>query len=76
MPTAAVRQLTDAQIETLLYSSEGWFSAVYLNLRTLSEQRRAAGPVIPTSMPCFTAAMIDPLPAQAAGISGGHGSCR
>ena len=29
--------LTDAQVETLLHASEGWFSAVYLNLRTLSE---------------------------------------
>ena len=30
--------LSEAQIESLLYSSEGWFSAVYLNLRTLSER--------------------------------------
>ena len=29
--------LSDAQIEALLYSSEGWFSAVYLNLRALSD---------------------------------------
>ena len=31
-------ELSEAQVESLLYSSEGWFSAVYLNLRTLSER--------------------------------------
>ena len=31
-------ELSDEQIDSLLYSSEGWFSAVYLNLRTLSER--------------------------------------
>ena len=54
-------ELTDAQIERLLYSSEGWFSAVYLNLRTLSERG-----VLPSRhsdiYATFTAAMIDPLP--------------
>ena len=53
--------LTDAQVESLLYSSEGWFSAVYLNLRTLSERG-----VLPSRhsdiYATFTAAMIDPLP--------------
>ena len=53
--------LSDAQIESLLYSSEGWFSAVYLNLRTLSERG-----VLPSRhsdiYSTFTAAMIDPLP--------------
>ena len=53
--------LSDAQIESLLYSSEGWFSAVYLNLRTLSERG-----VLPDRSSdiytTFTAAMIDPLP--------------
>ena len=53
--------LSDAQIESLLYSSEGWFSAVYLNLRTLSERG-----VLPNCnsdiYTTFTAAMIDPLP--------------
>ena len=53
--------LSDAQIERLLYSSEGWFSAVYLNLRTLSERG-----VLPSRhsdiYATFTAAMIDPLP--------------
>ena len=53
-------ELSDAQIESLLYSSEGWFSAVYLNLRTLSEHG-----VLPSRdsdiYATFTAAMIDPL---------------
>ena len=54
-------ELSDAQVESLLYSSEGWFSAVYLNLRTLSERG-----VLPSRLSdiyaTFTAAMIDPLP--------------
>lgn len=54
-------ELSDAQVESLLYSSEGWFSAVYLNLRTLSERG-----VLPSRhsdiYATFTAAMIDPLP--------------
>ena len=54
-------ELSDAQVERLLYSSEGWFSAVYLNLRTLSEHG-----VLPSRhsdiYATFTAAMIDPLP--------------
>lgn len=54
-------KLSDAQVESLLYSSEGWFSAVYLNLRTLSERG-----VLPSRnsdiYATFTAAMIDPLP--------------
>ena len=53
--------LSDAQVDSLLYSSEGWFSAVYLNLRTLSERG-----VLPDRnsdiYAIFTAAMIDPLP--------------
>ena len=54
-------ELSDAQIEALLYSSEGWFSAVYLNLRTLSE--RGALPDHNSDIyATFTAAMIDPLP--------------
>ena len=48
-------------MESLLYSSEGWFSAVYLSLRTLSERG-----VLPSRhsdiYSTFTAAMIDPLP--------------
>ena len=54
-------ELSDAQIEALLYSSEGWFSAVYLNLQTLSE--RGALPDRNSDIyTMFTAAMIDPLP--------------
>ena len=56
-------ELSEAQVESLLYSSEGWFSAVYLNLRTLSERG-----VLPSRnsdiYTTFTAAMIDPLPEQ------------
>ena len=54
-------ELSEAQVESILYSSEGWFSAVYLNLRTLSERG-----VLPNRdsdiYATFTAAMIDPLP--------------
>ncbi len=53
--------LSEEQVESLLYSSEGWFSAIYLNLRTLFEQG-----VLPERnsdiYTMFTAAMIDPLP--------------
>lgn len=56
-------ELTEDQVETLLYSSEGWFSAIYLNLRTLSEQGR-----LPDRnsdiYTMFTEAMIDPLPQE------------
>ena len=54
-------ELSDAQVESLLYSSEGWFSAVYLNLRTLSERGELpsrSSDIYAT----FTAAMIEPLP--------------
>lgn len=54
-------ELSDEQIESLLYSSEGWFSAVYLNLRTLSE--RGSLPDCDSDIySMFIAAMIDPLP--------------
>ena len=54
-------ELSDAQVDELLYSSEGWFSAVYLNLRTLHEQ--GALPDRRSDIyATFTAAMIDPLP--------------
>lgn len=54
-------ELSDAQVEALLYSSEGWFSAVYLNLLTLNE--RGALPEHDSDIyTTFTAAMIDPLP--------------
>ena len=53
-------ELSDQQVETLLYYSEGWFSAVYLNLRALSE--RGALPDRSSDISAmFTAAMIDPL---------------
>ena len=53
--------LSDEEIDALLYSSEGWFSAVYLNLRTLSE--RGTLPDRNSDIyATFTAAMIDPLP--------------
>ena len=53
-------ELSDEQVNSLLYSSEGWFSAVYLNLRTLSEC--GALPDRNSDIyTMFTAAMIDPL---------------
>ncbi len=56
-------QLTDEQVKRLLYSSEGWFSAIYLNLRTLFEHG-----MLPDKdsdiYTIFTAAMIDPLPEE------------
>ena len=54
-------ELSDEQVEALLYSSEGWFSAVYLNLLTFIE--RGALPDRNSDIyTMFTAAMIDPLP--------------
>lgn len=54
-------ELSEAQLEKLLYYSEGWFSAVYLNLRLLSE--RGALPGRNSDIyAVFTAAMIEPLP--------------
>lgn len=54
-------ELSEQQLEALLRSSEGWFSAIYLNLRALSERGR-----LPDAnsdiFEMFTAAMIDPLP--------------
>ena len=53
--------LTDRQVEALLYSSEGWFSAVYLQLRALAES--GALPDHTSDIySMFTAAMIAPLP--------------
>ena len=54
-------ELSDEQIDSLLYSSEGWFSAVYLNLRTLSE-RGALPDRYSDIYAMFIAAMVDPLP--------------
>ena len=54
-------ELSDEQIASLLYYSEGWFSAVYLNLRMYSEHGVLADRSSDISS-IFTAAMIDPLP--------------
>ena len=55
--------LSDAQIESRLYSSGGWFSAIYLNLRTLHE--RGELPSRSSDIyAMFSAAMIDPLPSK------------
>ena len=54
--------LTDEQVDSLLYSSEGWFSAIYLNLCSLFEH--GALPDRSSDIyAMFSAAMIDPLPA-------------
>ena len=56
-------ELSATQLEKLLYYSEGWFSAVYLNLQLLTE--RGVLPDCNSDIyATFTAAMIDPLPAQ------------
>ena len=54
-------ELSDEQIERLLYYSEGWFSAVYLNLRLFSKHGALPGRNSDIFV-VFTAAMIDPLP--------------
>lgn len=54
-------ELSDEEINSLLYSSEGWFSAIYLNLRAFAEQ--GALPDCNSDIyTMFTAAMINPLP--------------
>ena len=56
-------ELTDGQIDALLRSSEGWFSAIYLNLRTFAEN--GALPDGNSDIyEMFTAAMIEPLPPE------------
>lgn len=53
--------LTESQLQQLLYATEGWISAVYLNLRTLAD--RGALPERGSDIyNLFTAAMLDPLP--------------
>ena len=48
-------------MQQLLYATEGWISAVYLNLRTLAD--RGALPERGSDIyNLFTATMIDPLP--------------
>ena len=55
--------LSEQQLENLFRSSEGWFSAIYLNLRALSE--RGSLPNGSSDIfEMFTAAMIDPLPPE------------
>ena len=54
-------ELSEQQLEALLRSSEGWFSAIYLNLRALSERGRLTD-ASSDIFEMFTAAMIDPLP--------------
>lgn len=53
-------ELSESQLDFLFKSSEGWFSAVYLNLQMLSEKgelpRRSSD-----IYSVFTAAMLDPL---------------
>lgn len=54
-------ELNDRQIESLLHSSEGWISAVYLNLCSFAE--RGELPDDHSDIyEMFSAAMIDPLP--------------
>ena len=56
--------LSDAEISSLLYASEGWFSAIYLHLHTLA--KHGALPDRKSDIyTMFTAAMIAPLPADA-----------
>ena len=54
-------ELSEQQLEALLRSSEGWSSAIYLNLRALSERGRLPD-ASSDIFEMFTAAMIDPLP--------------
>ena len=54
-------ELSEQQLEALLRSSEGWFSAIYLNLRALSERGRLPD-ASSDIFEMITAAMIDPLP--------------
>ena len=53
--------LSESQLTALLTSTEGWFSAVYLNLRSLAERGTLAGGNSDIYA-MFTAAMLDPLP--------------
>ena len=55
--------LSDEQLSALLRSTEGWFSAVYLNLCTLSECGALAGSGSDIYA-LFSAAMIAPLPPE------------
>ena len=55
--------LTEAEVESLLRSCEGWFSAIYLNLHSLAER----GILLSEDADIysmFTAAMLENLPSQ------------
>ena len=65
-------RLTDRQVDDLLsYTTEGWFSAV-LNLCSLADRGQLPSHASDI-YDMFTAAMLDPLAAGAAGVSGGTG---
>lgn len=53
--------LTDAQATSLMYSGEGWFSAIYLHLKHLLERGTLPDPASDIYA-MFTAALIAPLP--------------
>ena len=55
--------LNDQEIETLLHSSEGWFSAVYLNLCSYAKNGELADSHSDI-YEMFSAAMMDPLPEE------------
>ena len=54
-------ELSEEELDKLLYSSEGWFSAVYLNLQAYSHLGALPG-AGSDIYEMFTAAMIEPLP--------------
>lgn len=45
-------ELSDHQVEQLLHTTEGWFSAAYLSLQTLAERGTLPGRAAPISTPC------------------------
>ena len=53
--------LSEQQLRDLLYNTEGWISAVYLSLQSLTERGTLPGKNSDISA-LFTTAMIDPLP--------------
>ena len=53
-------ELTQEQLQILSHATEGWFSAVYLSLQTLSE-RRTLPDSISDIYGMFSAAMMEPL---------------
>ena len=52
-------RLTDRQVDDLLYTTEGWFSAVYLNLCSLADRGQLPSHASDI-YDMFTAAMLDP----------------